>query len=113
MDRFDSMRLFVRVVERRSFTTAAADLAIPRSTATEAIRSLEARLGARLLDRTTRHVAPTLDGQDFYQRCLSILADVEDAEGVLRDAEPSGLLRVDAPGLLTRTFLLPALPAFF
>lgn len=112
MDRLAGMRLFVRVVERRSFTLAAADLDIPRSTATEMIRRLEAQLGARLLDRTTRHVAPTLDGQNYFQRCLSILADIEDAEGVLRDAEPRGLLRVDAPGLLTRTFLLPRLPAF-
>jgi DNA-binding transcriptional LysR family regulator len=112
MDRFDSMRLFVRVVERRSFTAAAADLSLPRSTATEAIRRLEARLGSRLLVRTTRHVAPTHDGQDYYDRCVMILADVEDAEGVLRDAEPRGLLRVEAPGLLTRTFLLPGLLAF-
>ena len=112
MDRLDSLRLFVRVVERGSFTAAAADRRVPRSTATEAIRQLEAQLGARLLDRTTRHVAPTPDGRDFYDRCLAILADLDDAEGVLRDGEPHGLLRVDAPGLLTRTFILPALPDF-
>jgi DNA-binding transcriptional LysR family regulator len=58
MDRFDSMRLLVRVIERRSFTAAAADLGLPRSTATEAIKQLEARLGVRLLERTTRHVTP-------------------------------------------------------
>lgn len=112
MDRFDSLRLFTRVVDRRSFTAAAADLGLPRSTATEAIRQLEARLGVRLLERTTRHVAPTLDGEAYYQRCQSILADLEDAEGVFRDAQPRGLLRVDAHGLLTRTFLLPRLPEF-
>ena len=112
MDHLASLRMFVRVVERGSFTAAAADQGVPRSTATEAIRRLEARLGARLLDRTTRHVAPTVDGQGFYQRCVAILADIEDAETMLRDAEPHGLLRIDAPGLLTRTFLLPGLPAF-
>jgi DNA-binding transcriptional LysR family regulator len=112
MDRFESMHLFVRLVERRSFTAAAADLHLPRSTATEAIRSLETRLGTRLLDRTTRHVAPTLDGEDYYRRCVTILADIEDAEGVLRGSEPRGLLRIDSPGLLTRTFLLPGLPDF-
>jgi DNA-binding transcriptional LysR family regulator len=112
MDRFETMHLFVRVVERRSFTAAAADLGLPRSTATEAIRRLETRLGTRLLDRTTRHVAPTLDGEDYYRRCVAILADIEDAEGVLRGSEPRGLLRIDSPGLLTRTFLLPGLPAF-
>jgi DNA-binding transcriptional LysR family regulator len=112
MDHLQSLRLFARVVERRSFTTAAADLNVPRSTATEAIRRLEARLGARLLERTTRHVAPTPDGQLYYERCTAILAELDDAEAVLRDSEPHGRLRMDAPGLLTRTFLLPGLPAF-
>ncbi len=97
MDHLDGIRLFVRVVERRSFSAAAADLGIPRSTATDTIRALEERLQARLLDRTTRHVAPTHDGQEFYARCIAILADIEDAEAVLRDAEPHGLLRIDAP----------------
>ncbi|MDA9443955.1 transcriptional regulator [Bradyrhizobium sp. CCBAU 51745] len=112
MDRFDAMRLFVRLVERQSFTVAAADLGIPRSTASEVLRGLEARLGARLLERTTRHVAPTLDGEDYYRRCVAILAEVEEAEGALRDSEPRGLLRIDAHPLLTRTFILPYLPAF-
>lgn len=112
MDHLQSLRLFARVVERRSFTTAAADLNVPRSTATEAIRRLEGRLGARLLERTTRHVAPTPDGQLYYERCTAILAELDDAEAVLRDSEPHGRLRMDAPGLLTRTFLLPGLPAF-
>jgi DNA-binding transcriptional LysR family regulator len=112
LDRLERMRLFVRVVERGSFTVAAADLGIPRSTATEALKGLETSLGARLLDRTTRHVAPTLDGREYYQRCLSILADLDEAEGALRDAQPRGLLRVDALGLVTRTFLLPRLSEF-
>lgn len=112
MDRFDAMRLFVRLVERRSFTAAAADLGLPRSTASEVLRSLEARLGARLLERTTRHVTPTLDGADYYRRCVAILAEVEDAETAMRDARPRGLLRVDAHPLLTRTFILPHLPEF-
>lgn len=112
MDRLDAMRLFVRVVDRRSFTAAAADQDIPRSTATEVIRRLEETLGSRLLDRTTRHVAPTQDGAAYYQRCLKILADVDEAEGVLRGSAPAGLLRIDAHGFLTRTFLLPKLPEF-
>jgi len=112
MDHLASLRLFVRVVERGSFTGAATDRGVPRSTTTEVIRQLEQRLGARLLDRTTRHVAPTPDGKQYYQRCLAILADLDDAESVLRDSEPHGPLRIDAPGLLTRTFILPALPGF-
>lgn len=106
------MRLFVRVVERGSFTAAAADLGLPRSTATEALKTLETHLGARLLDRTTRHVAPTLDGQDYYRRCLTILDELHEAENAFRGAQPRGLLRVDAHVLLTRTFLLPRLPEF-
>ncbi|GAB9220555.1 hypothetical protein BDS110ZK18_55860 [Bradyrhizobium diazoefficiens] len=97
------MRLFVRLVERQSFTAAAADLGIPRSTASEVLRGLESRLGARLLDRTTRHVTPTLDGEDYYRRCVAILAEVEEAETAMRDARPRGLLRIDAHPLLTRT----------
>ena len=112
MDRLDAMRLFVRVLERRSFTAAAADLGLPRSTATEAIRRLEEHLGARLLERTTRQVNPTQDGEAYYRRCLSILAEIEDAEAAFRNAEPFGLLRIDASMLLTRTFLLPRLPEF-
>ncbi len=66
MDRLDVMRLFTRIVERRSFTVAAQDLELPRSTATQAIKQLESRLGVRLLQRTTRHVRPTLDGEAYY-----------------------------------------------
>lgn len=112
MDRLDGMRLFARVVERRSFTAAASDLGIPRSTATEVMKQLEARLGVRLLQRTTRLVSPTPEGEAYYERCIAILNDVEDADGSFRSAQPSGNLRVDAPGLLTRTFLLPHFPAF-
>lgn len=112
MDRLDRMQLFIRVVERRSFSAAARDLGLARSTATEAIKQLEARLGTRLLDRTTRHVTPTLDGEVYYRNCLDILAALERAEADLSTAEPHGLLRIDAHGVLTRSFLLPRLPEF-
>lgn len=112
MDRFEAMRVFARVMERRSFTQAADDLRLPRATVTHAVKQLEARLGARLLQRTTRQVTPTLDGEAYYQRCLRILADIEEADGAFRAAEPRGLLRVDVHGTLARHFLVPALPAF-
>ncbi|MDX3974950.1 LysR family transcriptional regulator [Shinella sp.] len=112
MDRFDAMRVFARVVERRSFTLAAADTGLPRSTVTDAVKQLEARLGVRLLQRTTRHVSPTLDGEAYYRRCLTILSDIEDAEGAFAGAKPKGLLRVDVHGKLARHFVLPGLPAF-
>ena len=112
LDRIDSMRLFVRIVERSSFTLAANDIGIPRSTVTQAIRQLEERLGVRLLQRTTRHVSATLDGEAYYRRCLAILADIEDAEGAFSGAKPSGLLRVEVQGTLARHFLVPHLPDF-
>ena len=94
------------------FAAAAADLGLARSTATAAIKALEADLGARLLERTTRHVAVTLDGRAFYQRCLSILAEMAEAETIFREAKPQGVLRVDAHPMLTQTFLLPHLREF-
>ena len=110
MDRLDAMRLFTRIVERRSFTLAAQDIGMPRSTVTQAVKQMEDRLGVRLLQRTTRTVRPTLDGEAYYRRCLAILADVEDAEGAFSGAMPKGTLRVDVQGTLARHFLLPGLP---
>ncbi len=112
MDKFEALRVFTRIVERRSFTLAAHDLGLPRSSVTEAVKQLEAQLGARLLQRTTRHVSPTLDGEAYYQRCIAVLMDLEDAEAAFGDAKPRGLLRVDVHGTLARHFMLPGLPAF-
>src|ERR1700744_2771052 len=112
MDRFDAMRVFTRIVERRSFTLAAEDLGLPRSSVTDAVKGLEARLGVRLLQRTTRQVSPTLDGDAYYQRCVSLIADLEEAEGAFAGAKPSGLIRVDVHGTQARHFLLPGLPDF-
>ncbi len=112
MDRFDAIRLFCRLVERRSFTAAAADLGLPRSTVTEAVKQLEARLGVRLLQRTTRRVAPTPDGEAYYHRCLRIIADIEEADAAFTGGKPKGQLRVDVFGIMARHFLLPGLPRF-
>src|SRR6202790_774242 len=112
MDRFDAMRVFTRVVERRSFTLAAEDLGLPRSTVTDAVKQLEARLGVQLLQRTTRHVSATLDGEAYHRRCLALSADREDAEPAFGGAKPKGLLRVDVHGTLARHFVLPRLPEF-
>lgn len=106
------MRAFNRIVERRSFTLAAQDLGLPRSTLTEAVQQMEARLGVRLLQRTTRQVRPTLDGEAYYRRCLSILADIEEAESAFTGATPKGALRIDVHGTLARHFMLPGLPHF-
>lgn len=112
MDRIDVMRLFVRIVERGSFAQAARDLQVPRPTATHAIQRLEADLGVRLLERTTRKVRPTLDGSLYHERCLRLLADLDEMQSVFRNAEPRGPLRVDMQGTIARFFILPALPGF-
>ncbi|MFZ2870946.1 LysR family transcriptional regulator [Zavarzinia sp.] len=112
MDRFDAMRVFVRIVERRSFTHAAEDLGLPRSSVTDAVKGLEARLGVRLLQRTTRAVSPTLDGEAYYRRCIDLISDLEDAEAGFTGVKPSGLVRIDVHGTQARHFLLPGLPRF-
>ncbi|HWJ95492.1 MAG TPA: LysR substrate-binding domain-containing protein, partial [Telluria sp.] len=112
MDRFLEMQVFTRVVERRSFTRAADDLQLPRATVTNAVRRLEQRLGVRLLERTTRVVNPTPDGDAYFQRCIRLLADLEEADGAFKDRKPQGLLRVNLQGTLARWFVIPALPEF-
>ena len=112
MDRLDAMRLFTRIVERRSFSQAAEDFGLPRSSVSEAVQQLEARLGVRLLQRTTRQVGTTLDGEAYYRRCLAILSDIEEAEGAFTGAKPKGLLRIHVHGTLARHFLLPGLRRF-
>ena len=114
MDRLDSLQLFTRIVELGSFSRAAGVLGIPRATATHAIKTLEARLGTRLLERTTRQVRPTLDGRAFYERCVHVLAELEDAENSLRHvaANPRGTLRVDMVSVHATGIVLPRIHEF-
>ena len=112
MDRFQEMQIFTRIVERRSFTLAAQELSLPRATVTNAIKRLEARLATRLLDRTTRVVAPTLDGAAYYERCVRLLADLGEMESVFTRSTPTGLLRVNLQATLARRVVAPRLPAF-
>lgn len=112
MDRIAVMRLFVRIVERGSFTAAAVDLGLPRATATTAIQNLERDLGVRLLDRTTRSVRPTRDGIIYHDRCVRLLADLDETETIFRSSEPIGPLRVDLQSTLAHRFIMPALPGF-
>ncbi|CAM3947779.1 LysR family transcriptional regulator [Bordetella muralis] len=114
MDRFLTLQLFNRIVELGSFTEAAEMLNLPRATATHAIKQMESRLGARLLDRTTRHVKPTLDGQAFYERSKRVLAELEDAEASLSThiANPRGTLRLDVHGVHATMILLPRIAEF-
>lgn len=114
MDRFDAMQAFARVVEAGSFTKAAETLHMSKTTVTQLVQQLEARLRVKLLNRTTRKVNVTADGAACYDRVVRLLADMDDAEGSLSSASalPRGRLRVDVPSPLARAILVPALPAF-
>jgi DNA-binding transcriptional LysR family regulator len=114
MDHLDALHLFTRIVEQRSFGRAADQLDVPRATATHAIKQLEARLGTRLLERSTRHVRPTPDGEAFYERCVHVLSELDDAEASLRHAasNPRGVLRVDMHGTHATGIVLPRIREF-
>ncbi|MCP2073301.1 UNVERIFIED_ORG: DNA-binding transcriptional LysR family regulator [Pseudomonas lini] len=115
MDRFDAMQAFARVVEAGSFTKAAETLHMSKTTVTQLVQQLEARLRVKLLNRTTRKVNVTVDGAVYYERVIRLLADMDDAETSLSSAQasPRGRLRVDVPSPLAALILVPALPAFY
>ncbi|NHQ89794.1 LysR family transcriptional regulator [Janthinobacterium lividum] len=114
MDRFDAMKAFVRVVETGSFTRAAATLHMSRTTVTQLVQQLEARLRLKLLNRTTRKVNVTADGASYYERIVQVLDTLEEIETSLPHAAalPRGQLRVDVPSPLAALLLVPALPTF-
>ena len=115
MDKLQAMALFVRVVQTGGITRAADSLGIPPATASTLIRKLETQLGVKLLNRTTRRVNVTPDGQAYYARATAILDEVRDAEEALtqNQAAPAGRLRVDVPTLISRCVIVPALPGLF
>ncbi|MFT9417449.1 LysR substrate-binding domain-containing protein [Acetobacter sp.] len=114
MDRIDQCRMFTRVVETGSFTRAAETLGQPRSTVSTAVQALEARVGARLLARTTRSVTPTPDGLAFYEHCVRLVVDMDEAEDLFRRkrGHVRGVLRVNLPARIGRLIVAPALPEF-
>lgn len=114
MDKFESMRAFVRVVEQGGFAAAARSMDLSRSAVNKLVINLEQELGAQLLHRTTRHVSPTETGLAFYDRCVTILADVEEAElavSQLHD-QPRGTLRINAPLSFGVRHVSPAVAEF-
>lgn len=115
MDRIEHLRIFVRVAETGSFTQAADQLALPRASVSTAVQQLEARLGARLLHRTTRRVSLTPDGEALLERARALVADVEELEHQFRPGAQAvgGRLKVDVPSRVARRLVAPALPDFF
>lgn len=110
MSLFDGMEVFVRVVEAGSFTAAAAGLGLTKSSVSDSVRRLESGLGVRLLNRTTRRLAPTEAGQAFYARCRRAVAEAAAARTEARalQADPAGKLRVASPEGFSRV-LAPVL----
>ena len=114
MDNFTGMAVFARVVEANSFTEAARRLGMSKAAVSKQVSKLEERLGARLLNRTTRRLSLTEVGAAFYERCARIVAEAEEAElAVTRlNATPRGTLRIDAPVNFGMQYLAPLLPPF-
>ncbi|MGD0523820.1 MAG: LysR family transcriptional regulator [Polyangiaceae bacterium] len=111
---YQAMETFVAVVRSGSFRGASEALHVPRSTVSQRVSRLEAQLGARLLDRTTRSVRVTEVGSSYYERCARIVAEVEDANLAVSDvnASPRGVLRVGCPLLFGHAFVAGVATSF-
>jgi LysR family transcriptional regulator for bpeEF and oprC len=115
MDRLKAMQTFVRIVEANSFSKAAETLQLPRASLTATMQNLEAFLGTKLLQRTTRRLSLTADGAEYFRQCLEILGAVETAESAFRGASasrPKGKLRIDLPGAVGRRLIMPHVASF-
>ena len=114
MDHLAAMRTFARVAELRSFSRAAEELDLSRAMVSTQVARLESHYGVRLLNRTTRQVTPTSEGQRFLQRCNRVLQEIGDAADDLSQARerPRGVLRVDVMASFGHHLLIPALGGF-
>jgi len=114
MNQLLAIRAFARVVEAGSFTKAADSLDMPNASLSKLVQELESHLGVRLLQRTTRRVTVTPDGQDYYEKTALILRNLEDVDTSFNIArsKPRGQLRVDTGGSTASEVLIPALPDF-
>lgn len=114
MDNLTGMAVFAKVVEAKSFSEAARQLGLSKSAVSKQVSRLEDRLGARLLNRTTRRLHLTEVGAQFYERCARVVLEAEEAELlVTRHHEaPRGILRISAPMDFGKLYLAPALPGF-
>jgi DNA-binding transcriptional LysR family regulator len=114
MNAFEDMRLFVQVMDSRSFTAAAEQLGLSKQYVSRRLMQLEGRLGARLLNRSTRRLDVTALGQSYYEAAVRLLAEVEQVEqGIAgQSAEPHGTLRLSAPLSFAMAHLGALMPAF-
>lgn len=114
MHDLNDLYFFAKVVEHRGFAPAGRALGVPKSTLSRRVSQLEQRLGARLLQRSTRRFAVTEIGQDYYRRCLAMVAEAEAAQEAVErvQAEPQGLIRVSCPVMLSLTVVAPLMSRF-
>src|SRR5687768_7989655 len=114
MDKLTSLRAFVKVVELGSFSEAGRQLRLSRSAISKYVSDLEQDLGVQLLNRTTRHASPNENGQAYFERALTVLADLDAADRAVAQAQaaPRGLLRVNAPMSFGTLQLGPAVADF-
>jgi len=115
MNQLLCIRAFARVVETGAFTRAADTLEMPKATVSKLVQDLEAHLGARLLQRSTRRLTVTADGRDYYERTARLVRELEDVDASFSGAQarPRGKIRVDTSGQPGRMLIIPALPDFF
>lgn len=115
MDRIHAMQAFARVVEAGSFTRAAHIMELPKTTISRLVQSLETSLGLRLLQRNTRAMTLTAEGEAYYNRLVGVLADLEELESTARgnQATLSGSVRVELGTSMAADVVVPALPQFY
>jgi LysR family transcriptional regulator for bpeEF and oprC len=115
MDRFDAMQMFVRIVEKGSFSAVAKERGIGQPAVSKQISALEHELGTELIHRTARLIVPTEAGRDFYQSALHILDHLENATSRIGRGQtaPKGLIRVTVPPTFARLHMVSKLAAFF
>ena len=113
MDRLTSMTAFVRVVDSGGFSAAARRLNMSTTAVSHHVQSLEERLGARLLNRTTRKTSLTEVGKAYYERCTQILAEIEQADDIAGalQSKPRGTLRIHTGSIIVR-FIGPVVAEF-
>jgi DNA-binding transcriptional LysR family regulator len=115
MDKFDAMQMFVRVIEKGSFSAVAKERGIGQPAVSKQISALEDDLGTELIHRTSRSIAMTDAGRDFYESAVHILGDFENATSRIGRGQtsPKGLIRVTVPPTFARLHMVSKLPSFF